>query len=150
VFDDLGTMPQVIDGRSNIRAACLMDQLVQIVFEIGREQTFHRRTHQVDDGVKIPRLILFRPLKLFQRGFNGTALRVPENDDKPRTKLLGGEFDATDLRWRNDVPGDANHEQVAEALIEYDFHRYARIRATKNGSEWLLPRSQLDASRTTG
>jgi hypothetical protein len=49
-----------------------------------------------------------------------------------------GELDAADLRWRDDIAGHADHEQVAEALVEHDLGRYARIRASQDDGERLL------------
>ena len=59
-------------------------------------------------------------------------LRVAEHDDEPRAEPLGGELDAADLRRRDDVARDADHEQIAEALIEHDLGRHARVRAAED------------------
>jgi hypothetical protein len=42
------------------------------------------------------------------------------NHHQSRAEPSRGELDAADLRRRDDVPGDTDHEQVAEALIEDD------------------------------
>jgi hypothetical protein len=62
-------------------------------------------------------------------------------------KLLGGELDAADLRWRNDITGDANDEQIAEALIEHDLGRHSRVGAAEHDRKRLLPLGELVAPR---
>ncbi len=69
---------------------------------------------------------------------HGAAARVPEHDDEPRAEPLGRELDAADLRRRDDVARDADDEQVAEALIEHDLDRHARVRAAEDRRERLL------------
>ena len=70
-----------------------------------------------------------RSLQLLERRQDGAALRVPEDDDQPRAESLGGELDAADLRRRDDVAGDADDEQVAQALVE---HESRPARASRN------------------
>src|SRR5688572_5022244 len=75
---------------------------------------------------------------------------MAEHDDEPRLELLGRELDAADLRRRDDVARDANHKQVSEALIEHDLGRDARIGATEDDRERLLPLRDLLAARRAG
>ena len=73
---------------------------------------------------------------------------MPEHHDQARAEGLGGELDAADLRGRDDVARDADHEQVAESLVEHDLGRHARIRAAEDDGEWLLARAAArDAAR---
>ena len=80
-----------------------------------------------------------RPPQLLERGEDRAALRVAEHDDQPRAEALGGELDAADLRRRDDVAGDADDEQVAQALVEDDLGRHARVGAAEDDRERLLP-----------
>ena len=74
---------------------------------------------------------------------------MPKHDDKPGAVPRGSEFDAPNLRGSDDVAGNANHEQVSEPLIENDLDGNARVRASENDREWLLPCRELDTSRVT-
>src|SRR5688572_3851644 len=58
-----------------------------------------------------------------------------------------GELDAADLRRRDDVSGDADDEQVAEALVEDDLRRHPGVRAPEDDREWFLLRRQAVAAR---
>ena len=86
-------------------------------------------------------------MQLLERREDRAALRVPEHHDEPRAEALGGELDAADLRRRDDVAGDADHEQVAEALVEDDLGGHARVRAAEDDGERLLPGGELDPAR---
>src|ERR1700722_209982 len=97
--------------------------------------------------MQIARLILDRALQLLQRRINGAALRVSQHNDQSRAELYGGELDAADQRWSDNVAAHANHEQVPQSLIEDDFNRDAGIGATENGGERLLTRGQLETAR---
>ncbi len=70
-----------------------------------------------------------------------TTSRVPNRD--------GGELDAADLRRRDDVAGDADHEQIAEALIEDELGRHARVGAAEDDRERQLVLRQRRAPRLT-
>ncbi|GAC1409343.1 MAG: hypothetical protein NVSMB53_01460 [Gemmatimonadaceae bacterium] len=74
---------------------------------------------------------------------------MAEDDYQPRVVALRGKFDAADLRRSDDVAGDADDEQVAQALIEYDLRRNARIRASEDDRDRLLPARKLDATGVT-
>ena len=67
---------------------------------------------------------------------------MSEHHDQPRTEAGGGELDAADLRRSDDVAGDADDEQIAEPLIEDDFRRHPRVRATEDDRERLLRRGE--------
>ena len=88
--------------------------------------------------MQIARLILDWPLQLLQGRFNGAALRVAQHHHQAGAELFGGELDAADLGWGDDVAGDADDEQIAEALIEDDFDRYPGVGTAENGGEWFL------------
>ncbi len=63
---------------------------------------------------------------------------------------FGRELDAADLRGRNDVARHADDEQVAEALIEDDLGRYARIRTAEDDGQRFLACRQLTPPRVAG
>ena len=67
-----------------------------------------------------------------------------------RVLYRSAELDAADLGRRHDVSSDADDKQVAEALVEDDLGRHARIGTTEDDGERLLPRGQLAPARLTG
>lgn len=64
-------------------------------------------------------------LDLLQGSQNGSAPGVAKDDDQPGTEANGRQFNASSLRWCNDVPRNADNEQVAQALVEHDLCRNA-------------------------
>jgi hypothetical protein len=54
------------------------------------------------------------------------------------------------LRGSHDVSGHPDDEQVAQALVEDDLGRHARIGAPQDDREGLLARHQLGAFRAAG
>ena len=86
-------------------------------------------------------------MQLVERREYGAAARVPEDHDEARAEALGGELDAADLRRRDDVAGHADHEQIAQTLIEDDLGGHARIGAAEDDGEWLLPGGELHPAR---
>src|SRR5688572_13439670 len=64
---------------------------------------------------------------------------MAEHHDEPRAEPLRRELDAADLRGRHDVAGDADDEEVTEALVEDDLRGHARVRAPQHDRERLLP-----------
>ena len=105
------------------------------------------RPHAVHDRTQIARLLVQRALELIDRSHHGAATRVTEHDDEPRMELRRRELHAADLRGRNHVAGHADHEQVAEPLIENDLGRHARVGATQDDRERLLALRELVAPR---
>ena len=125
------------------RTACVNERIVIIVH---RQQILDRRPHHIHDRAQIARLILLRPPQLLQCRLDGAASRMTQDDHQSRAELFRGEFDAADLRRRDDIAGDPDDEQISEALIEDDFHGHSRIGAAEDRGEGLLPRGQFDAS----
>jgi hypothetical protein len=73
---------------------------------------------------------------------------MAQNNYKARAITLCSEFDTANLRGGDNVSGDANDKQVAQALVENNFHGYARIGAPEYSGEGLLaPRELGTASR---
>src|SRR5579862_8493200 len=89
--------------------------------------------------------MLGRLPQLLDRRQNRAAARVPQHHDQPRAERLGRELDAANLGWRDDVARDSNHEQIAEALVEHDFGRYAGVGAAQDDREGRLLEGELDA-----
>ena len=114
---------------------------------LGAQQRLDRRTHAVDDRVQIPRLVDGRPLQLFDGGENRAALGVTEHHHEARAVAFRGELDAAHLRRRDDVACDADDEQIAEPLVEDDFRRHSRVRASEDDRERLLAAGDFRAPR---
>src|SRR5687768_14525013 len=74
---------------------------------------------------------------------------MAEDHDEPGCEARRRELDAAHLRRRDDVPRNANHEQVAEALVEHELSRHPGIGAPEDDRERLLLRRELDALRAT-
>ena len=131
------------------RTACWL-QGRRIVPQFGRQQGLHGGPDALHDRAQVARLVLGRPLELFDRGLHRAALRVPEHDHQPRAEARRRELDAADLRGGDNVAGDADDEQIAEALVEDNLRRHARVRASEDDRERLLRRWQLVAARPAG
>src|SRR5581483_2896869 len=63
---------------------------------------------------------------------------MSHHHDQLRTEFRRGELDAAHLRRRDDVAGDADDEEIAEALIEHELGRHARVGAAKDDREGRL------------
>ena len=139
LFDDLGAVAKMIGGGANIGADGFVDKGFVIVAQVGFKETCHRWTDVIDNRLQVWRLVFGGALEFFQSSIDGATLRVPEHDDQARVEAFGGKFDTSDQRWRNNVTGDTNYEQVAESLIENDLDRHARIGTAENCCKGLLP-----------
>jgi hypothetical protein len=146
LLEQRGAMAQVIDRRTEVGAHRVSHECLEVVLQRRVEQRCHRRPHAVNDRTKVRRLTLGGALELVERGEDGAALRVAEHDDEPRAELLGGVLDAPDLRGRDDVPGDADDEEVAEPLIEDDLSGDARVGAAENDRVRRLLLRELGAA----
>ena len=56
-----------------------------------------------------------------QRRSDRSASLVTQHDDEPRSEILGRKLDAADLRRGGNIARNADHEQVAEPLVEQKF-----------------------------
>src|SRR5687768_6593656 len=72
---------------------------------------------------------------------------MPQSHHQRRAEPGGRELDAADLRRSDDVSGNPDDEQVAQALVEDDLRGHARVGASENDGERLLARRQLGAPR---
>ena len=122
---------------------------IVIVAKVGSQQRRHGRPNAIDDRAQIRRPLLSRLDELFEGGENRAATGMTENDDERSAETFDREFDAADLRGRNDVAGDADDEQIAETLIEDKFSRHAGIRAAEDDRERLLPLRQRNTAHVT-
>ena len=147
-LEQVRAMAQRTGGHADVGAHGVPRERVRIVTEFGRQESFDRRTDAVDDRPQVPRLLLRRPLELFDRRLDRPAARVAEHDDEPGAELRRRELDAADLRRRDDVAGDTDDEQVAETLAEHELGRHPGVGAAENDGDRLL--SRAGSSRWTG
>ena len=85
--------------------------------------------------------------KFLQGRQNRPALGVSQHHDQPRAEPRRGELDAADLRRGDDVSGNTDDKQVAEALIEDDLRGHPRIGTSENDGERLLTCRHSRAAR---
>ncbi|MDB5762260.1 MAG: hypothetical protein JWQ21_1255 [Herminiimonas sp.] len=145
LLDHLRSMPQMVCRGEDVGAHGMPHQGISVMPEFCRQQAFHGRANEVDDRMQIPRLVFRRSLKFFQRRLNSPAPRVAQDDHEPCAEPFRGELDAADLRWSDDVSGNADNKQVAQALVKDDFYRHPGVGTSENGGEWLLACRQLAA-----
>lgn len=111
-------MPQSLYGCPDIGMYCSRGQRVIVTAVVGFEYRFNRRTYPVEDRAQVRRRVRLVAGQFPECRHDRAAIRVPKYDDELRAKLLGCVFDAADLRGRNDVAGNTNDKQVAEALVK--------------------------------
>jgi hypothetical protein len=75
---------------------------------------------------------------------------VTQDHDQPCVELLRRELHAADLRWSDDVAGDADHEQVAEPLVEDELGGHPRVGAAEDDRERLLAGHEVGAPGLAG
>jgi hypothetical protein len=63
---------------------------------------------------------------------------VPEDNNEAGSEPRSRKFNASYTRRGDDIPSDANHEQIAEALIKDDLCRHTRVGATEHDGERFL------------
>ena len=115
-------MSKMIGGRLDVSPNGMQRQSISIVPELCGEQPLHRRSNAIDDRAQILRLPLTWLLKVFQSCLNSPAPSMAQNDDEPCAESLRGELDAADLRRSDDVSRNANHKEIAQALVEDDLY----------------------------
>lgn len=72
--------------------------------------------------------------------------RVWPRTTTSRVPYRGSKLDAADQRRCDDVAGHPDHKQIAQALVEDDLHRNARVGATENRGDRFLACGQLSAA----
>jgi hypothetical protein len=70
--------------------------------------------------------------------FHRSALAVAHHHDQPGAGLVAGELHAAEHVFVEHIAGDANAEDVAEALIEDQLGAGTRIDAAQNDRERVL------------
>jgi hypothetical protein len=91
---------------------------------------------------------MFRRLHdFFDSGRDGSALGVAQYHNQRRDELQCGKFDAAELRWSNDVSGNADDKKISQALVEDEFRRHPRVGTSEYYGEWVLARHQFAAAR---
>ncbi len=88
-------------------------------------------------------MVIGRPSKLLQGCLNRPALSVAQYHDEPCSEPLRGKLDAADLRRSHDVAGNADDEQVTEALIKYVFYGYPGVGSAEYDGERFLANGRL-------
>ena len=146
LLENLRSVSQMVCGDADVGPDSVPHQSLRVTPELCSKERFHGWAHAVDDGTQIPGLVSCRPLKLFQGGQNSAAVRVTQNYHEPSVEPCRGELDATDLRSSDDVPGNADNKQVAQALVEHDLCRHPRVGTTENDGERLLTCRQFAAA----
>ena len=137
-LEHLRAVPEVLAEARMFARTAAFTSASRSCLELGREQPLERRTHAVDDRLEVAGLALRRLPELLQGGEDRAALGMAEHHHQPRAEARRRELDAADLRRGHDVAGHADDEQVAEALVEHDLRRHARVRAAKHDGERLL------------
>lgn len=97
-----------------------------------RHRRLQRRPDPVNDRVETRRLAPGWTRECIRGRQNGSTPGVAEHHDEACAEPPGGELDAADLGWGDDVPGNADDEQVTKALVEDDLRRHTRIRTSVN------------------
>ena len=138
LLEHLRAVAQVVGRRADVGAHGRAHQRVAVVpRSVSSRLSTDGRT-RFDDRAQVARLLLGGPRQLLERRLDGAALRVAEHHDETRPEPLGGELHAAHLRRRHDVAGDADDEEIAEALIEDDLRRHPRVGAAEDDGERFL------------
>jgi hypothetical protein len=138
LLKNLRSMAQMIRRSAYVGPNSAANQGFRIVPEVSPKQHFHGGSDAIHNRAQVTRLVFSRLLDLFQSGRYGTALRMPEDYHQPRAKACSGELDATHLGRSNNVSGNADDEEIPQALIEHYLSGHARIGASKDRRERLL------------
>ena len=139
LFEQRRAVPEMVGRGPDVCANGLTDEGVGIVGEGGVEKWLQGWTYAIDDGAQISGVLnLYGTLKTLESREDGAATGVTEDDNEASVKPGGRELDAADLRRSDDVAGDTDNEQVAEALVKDELGRNPGIRASQDDGERLL------------
>src|SRR3989442_9041126 len=72
---------------------------------------------------------------------------MPKNHHQPGAEPLRRKLDAADLRRGYDIAGNADNKQVAEALVEDNLSRHARVGTSEDDCKRLLICRHFEAAR---
>ena len=150
LFEEPGAVPEVVGRRKDVGANGVLDEGVRVVGDGSVEEGLEGRPNPIDDRAQVSGgLKALRTLKTLKGCEDGTATGVAEDDNKASVKPGSRELDAADLRGRDDVAGDADDEEVTEALVEDEFGWDPGIGASQDDGKWLLRRGEFDATGVT-
>ena len=139
----------MIGGRANV-APHRVAVRASIVAKVGGEELLDGRANTVDDEWRLrdwisvgsssaSRVAVMAPHREWPRT---TTSRVPPASAANSTlPTCDGE---------TMLPGDANHEQVAQSLVEHDLGRHAGVRAAENDGERLLAGGHVGGAGLAG
>src|SRR5262249_13148232 len=100
----------------------------------GRRNPFHHVPHETGWY----RAVVDSP----DGGLDRTAAVVTEDDDERYVEHRHRIFDGTQHRRIYGLPGGANHEYVAQSLVEDELGRHPAVRTAQYGSDRLLAGSK--------
>lgn len=146
MFENLGSMAKMIGGDADVGPDRVAGQSFRIMAQVGLKKASDGGANAVDNGAEIVRLIGGRPLELIEGGPDGAAASMAKDNHEPGAELFGGKFDASNLGWSDNIPGDADHEKIPETLVKDDFHRDARVGASENDGKRILAVEQIRAA----
>jgi len=149
LLEKFGAVPEMVHRNGDVGANRGVYQCLHIVAKFRLQQNIDGRTYSIDNRAQIRRLIFSRLLEFLQCRQDGAAVRMSHDDYKPRVIKRRGVFDAAYLRWRDDVAGDANYEQVAKTAVEYYFRGNSCVRTAEYYRERILILGQLRTPLTT-
>lgn len=105
-------MAQSVDRSPKVRADRRPADRGRIGAQVALQQPLDGRSDPIDDRPEIAGLGFSRPLQLLECRFDRATVRVTEHHDEPRLELLRGKLHTADLRGRDDIPGNADDEQI--------------------------------------
>lgn len=133
-FHEVGGLGEALDGELDVALDGEGDLLfaVEVFGEVG--QGGFNAVEERDDFVGL----LGRLGGMVDGGLDGTALAVSEDEDQLDIEVIDPVFDAGGDVGVGDVAGDADDEEVAEALVEEEFRRHAGVGAAEDDGEGVL------------
>ena len=136
LLEQARAVAEVARRRGDVGARGGAQQGRAILGQLGVHQRRDDRRDAVGDREQIARAAVRRMgSHALDGGRDGAAVRMAHHDHQLRAVALGRELDRADLRGRHDVAGHADHEQIAQALIEDGLGGRARIGAAQNDGE---------------
>ena len=130
-------MTELVDRGADVGPHRLLPEARPVTREIRLEQSLDGRSHPVHDGAQTGTVGLPRAGHRLERRVDGATARVSEHHHQLDSETLDCELHAPDARGGDDIPRDADDEQVSQPLIEDDLGRDARIREV--GKNVIIP-----------
>src|SRR5690606_6848436 len=113
VLQERRAVAELVGGGSHVRAYGDLLEARAVFQQLRLRQVGPRRANALDDGLQVPRRWVLRLEDRVDGRLDGAAVAVSHDDDEARAEMLDGEFDAPDLRGRDDVAGDPDDEEIA-------------------------------------